>query len=126
VSAVLVGSVETPDCEGTVVWTYRYTACDGTSADWTYTYTVDYTSALPADITDGCGRTVSAVLVGSVETPDPLTWRALWYGPTERVMVRVPTTYTYTEITRVYRQRMAVLLLILVHLQISRMGVAAR
>ncbi|PLX07635.1 MAG: hypothetical protein C0596_10255, partial [Marinilabiliales bacterium] len=98
VSAVLVGSTETPNpvtCEGTVVWTYRYTACDGTTtADWTYTYTIDYSGGLtppangsstvtcpadavdpgaPANITDACGRTVSAVLVGSTDTPNPVT-----------------------------------------------------
>lgn len=38
---VLVGSSTPPACEGQVVWTYRYTACDNTTtADWTYTYTV--------------------------------------------------------------------------------------
>src|SRR5688572_13427057 len=98
VSAQLVGSVETPDpvtCEGTVVWTYRYTACDNTTTDdWTYTYTINYSGGLnapvnesstvscpddavdpgaPDAITDACGRTVNAVLVGSVETPDPVT-----------------------------------------------------
>src|SRR4029077_6188990 len=97
-SAVLVGSVSTPaslTCNGSVVWTYRYTACDGTTtADWTYTYTVLYSGGLtppsndgttvscpanatdpgaPADITDACGRTVSAALVGSVSTPASLT-----------------------------------------------------
>ena len=37
----LVGSSTPPACEGTVVWTYRYTACDGTTtADWTFTYTI--------------------------------------------------------------------------------------
>jgi hypothetical protein len=40
----------------------------------------------PADITDGCGRTVSAVLVGSVETPDPLTCEGT-----------IIYTYTYTD-----------------------------
>ncbi|MBK6622571.1 MAG: DUF5011 domain-containing protein [Saprospirales bacterium] len=98
VSAALVGSTSTPDpvtCEGQVVWTYRYTACDGTTtADWTHTYTIDYSGGLtpptstistvacatlasnpgpPANITDACGRTVSAVLVGSTSTPDPVT-----------------------------------------------------
>ena len=52
VAPVLIGSVSTPDpitCDGTVIWTYRYTACDGTTtADWTYTYTIDYTGALTA------------------------------------------------------------------------------
>jgi gliding motility-associated-like protein len=41
---VLVGMTTIPspfECEGEVIWTYRYTACDGvTIADWTYTYTV--------------------------------------------------------------------------------------
>jgi hypothetical protein len=37
----LVGSSTPPACDGTVVWTYRYTACDGTTtADWTFTYTI--------------------------------------------------------------------------------------
>jgi hypothetical protein len=40
VSAVLVDAT-VPSCGGTVVWTYRYTACDGfITADWTYTYTI--------------------------------------------------------------------------------------
>ena len=46
----LVG-VSTPDpitCDGTVVWTYRYTACDRPTVDWTYTYTIDYTGTLTA------------------------------------------------------------------------------
>ncbi|MBN2698974.1 MAG: HYR domain-containing protein, partial [Bacteroidales bacterium] len=53
VAAELVGSVSVPDpldCEGTVVWTYRYTACDGTTtADWTFTYTIDRTTP-PAEV----------------------------------------------------------------------------
>ncbi len=84
---VLIGQdAATPACEGTVVWRYRYTACDGTTtADWTHTYTIDYSGGLtppanasstvscpseatdpgaPADILDACGRTVSAVLIG--------------------------------------------------------------
>ena len=28
-------------CTGTVTYTYRYTACDGTYNDWTYTYTIN-------------------------------------------------------------------------------------
>ncbi|MBL7969703.1 MAG: HYR domain-containing protein, partial [Prolixibacteraceae bacterium] len=76
-------------CDGTVVWTYRYTACDGTTtADWTYTYTVivpDFpaipgTSAtvscvseiilptLPV-VNDACGNVL--VPVGPVISPDP-------------------------------------------------------
>ncbi|TRO62869.1 hypothetical protein FGM01_14400, partial [Christiangramia sabulilitoris] len=30
------------ECEGDVVWRYRYTECDGTTADWIFTYTIDY------------------------------------------------------------------------------------
>ena len=92
VSAAFVSSDVLPDCEGTVVYTYRYTACDSeTTADWTYTYTVDYSGGLtapdnasstvscpaeavdpgaPADIFDACGRTVSASLVSSDALPD--------------------------------------------------------
>ena len=83
------------DCEGTVTYTYTYTDCEGNSHDWVYTYTIEVEDfagnmpadagrtvsciaaavdpGAPADITDGCGRTVSAVLVGSVETPNPVT-----------------------------------------------------
>ncbi|HNB80906.1 MAG TPA: hypothetical protein PLP14_02345, partial [Chitinophagaceae bacterium] len=42
VNAVLVSSGGGPAiCNGSVIWTYRYTACDGTTtADWTHTYNV--------------------------------------------------------------------------------------
>ena len=74
-------------CEGDVIWTFTYTDCANNVVAWTHTYTVDMTTALtaptlgtstvncpadatdpgaPADITDGCGNTVSAVLVGSL------------------------------------------------------------
>jgi hypothetical protein len=75
-----------------VVWTYRYTACDGTTtADWTYTYTIIYSGGLtppanttatvscpasatdpgaPAAILDACGRTVTAAFVSRT----PATW----------------------------------------------------
>ncbi|MFN5237469.1 MAG: HYR domain-containing protein, partial [Bacteroidota bacterium] len=42
IAPVLVGSANGPNntsCSGTVVWRYRYTACDGTTADWTCTWT---------------------------------------------------------------------------------------
>ncbi|HOI00880.1 MAG TPA: DUF5011 domain-containing protein, partial [Bacteroidales bacterium] len=98
VNAVLVGPESTPDpvtCEGSVVWRYRYTACDGSTADWTHTYDIDYSGGMamvpantsstvscaadatdpgnPGPITDACGRTVNAVLVGPESTPDPVT-----------------------------------------------------
>ena len=97
VSASFVAKEETPatvTCNGTIVWRYRYTSCDGTTtADWTKTYTVTYSGGLtapargsanvsssaaaidpgqPAPILDACGRTVSPLLVGSVSTPNPI------------------------------------------------------
>ena len=92
---VLVGRTpaEGPDCEGSVVWTYRYTTCDGATYDWKYTYTIDYSGGLtnlpaddgttvscpadalvqpaaPATIQDACDRDVAPVLVGHDPAPD--------------------------------------------------------
>src|SRR6185295_5191294 len=119
VSAGLVGSTSPPACNGSVVWTYRYTACDGTTTDdWTYTYTIIYSGGLtapandgttiscpadatdpgaPEDILDACGRTVSAGLVGST-TPPACNGSVVW---TYRYTACDGTTtddwtYTYT------------------------------
>ncbi|MEI8048840.1 MAG: T9SS type A sorting domain-containing protein [Bacteroidota bacterium] len=96
VNAILVTPAPTlPECNGIVIWRYRYTDCDGTTtADWTKTYTVTYSGGLtpptpsiatvscpsyatdpgaPASITDACGRTVNAVFVSSVSSPASLT-----------------------------------------------------
>ena len=122
VSATLVGSTSTPatlTCNGSVVWRYRYTACDGTTtADWTKTYTVTYSGGLippangsstvscpaqavnpgaPANIVDGCGRTVSAVLVGST-TPPVCNGSVVWtyrYTACDGTTT-ADWTYTYT------------------------------
>lgn len=82
-----------PECEGEVTYTYNYVDCAGLQFQWVYTYTIDYSGGLtapeagastvscpllavdpdaPDDITDACGRTVEAVLIGYVDTPDPL------------------------------------------------------
>src|SRR5258708_13055913 len=96
-----------PTCNGTVVYRYRYTACDlTTTADWTKTYTIIYSGGLtapangastvscpaqavnpgaPANILDACGRTVIPVLVGSTTPP-------VCNGP-------VKCTYRYTPYT---------------------------
>jgi len=121
----LVGFVDTPNpitCEGTRVWTYRYTACDPTiTADWTFTYTIDLTTPLvapsngnltveclaaatdpgaPATIKDACDRDVVPALVGFVDTPNPITCEGtrVW---TYRYTACDPTitadwTFTYT------------------------------
>ncbi|HRT81119.1 MAG TPA: hypothetical protein P5538_09290, partial [Bacteroidales bacterium] len=54
VAPIFIGIEYNPDpltCEGTVLYRYRYVACDGTSADWTYTYNVDISipPVVPAD-----------------------------------------------------------------------------
>ncbi|MDX2359741.1 MAG: PKD domain-containing protein, partial [Crocinitomicaceae bacterium] len=120
VSAVLVGSSPAPACEGVVVWTYSYTDCAGNTVNWTHTYTIDMTTPLapaalgsstvtcltdatdpgaPADILDGCGNTVSAVLVGSVDAPNPIVCagtRVWTYSYTDCAGNTVNWTYTYT------------------------------
>jgi gliding motility-associated-like protein len=123
VNPILVGSTQTPNpvtCEGTVVWTYSYTACDGTNVDWTYTYTIDYSGGLipptagastiscpnsavnpgtPPPILDACGRTIAATLVNSTQIPNPLicegtvVWR---YRYTACEGTSVDWIYTYT------------------------------
>ena len=122
-TAVLVGSTATPSsitCNGTVVWTYRYTACDGTTADWTHTYTVTMSGGLtppanttatvacpanatdpgaPANITDACGRTLTPVLIGSVSTPSSITCNGtvVWtYRYTACDGTTADWTHTYT------------------------------
>jgi len=109
------------DCEGTIIYTYTYTSCDGvTSFDWVYIYTVDYSGGLtppasttstvscpadatdpgaPASITDACGRTVVPVLVGSTETPDPIicNGQVVWtYSYTACDGTTADWTHTYT------------------------------
>jgi gliding motility-associated-like protein len=118
---VLIGQdAPTPACEGTVVWRYRYTACDGTTtADWTHTYTIDYSGALsapastsstvscpsqasapsaPANITDACGRTVVPVLIGQ-DAPTPtcegtVVWRYRYTACDGTTTVDWTHTYT--------------------------------
>jgi hypothetical protein len=78
---VQIGSESIADpvtCEGSVVWTYRYYACDGiTFADWTFTYTIDNNSSptignLPGslDMTVSCAVNVPAVNNGLISGTD--------------------------------------------------------
>src|SRR5690606_33595973 len=49
ISATFVSEVSNPDpitCNATVVFTYEYEDCNGTTYPWTYTYTIDNTSSL--------------------------------------------------------------------------------
>ncbi len=82
-------------CEGTRTYTYTYTDCAGHTADWTFTYTVDRTTAVPTVETDvtknvecigdatapsavptatsSCGETLNGTLKSTVDNPSPLT-----------------------------------------------------
>jgi hypothetical protein len=122
---VLIGSIDVPNpvsCDGTRVWTYRYTACDvSITADWTYTYTIDYSGGLtppsngfltvscptnatdpgpPVNIADACGQTVVPVLIGSIDVPNPVSCEGtrVWtYRYTAcDVSITADWTYTYT------------------------------
>jgi gliding motility-associated-like protein len=73
VSAVLNSVVTTPDpliCSGTIVYTYRYSACDGSFVDWTYTYTVNDdvapTGTAPADVTVGSSSEIPVADITSL------------------------------------------------------------
>jgi gliding motility-associated-like protein len=50
ITPVLSDVSNTPDCQGSIVYTFTYEDCAGNSADWTYTYTVILAPfTLPAD-----------------------------------------------------------------------------
>ena len=115
----IVTSTVTPICEGTKIWTFVYTDCAGNTSTWTYTYTIDYSGGLiapsngsstvscpadatdpgaPANITDACGRTVTAVLVGQ-DNPTPqcegtVVWRYRYTACDGTTTA--DWTYTYT------------------------------
>jgi len=100
VDAVLIGQdATTPECEGEVIWRYRYTACDGSTDDYTHTYTIDYTQGVtavadttstvecpanatdpgnPGSVLDACGRTVDAVLIGQDATTPECEGEVIW------------------------------------------------
>jgi hypothetical protein len=125
VNAVLVGQDDpTPACEGTVVWRYRYTACDmTTTVDWVFIYTIDRTTA-PAEvggpvatsntveclsaaippvtlpvIQDVCGNVLPAPAPVVTDSPNPLTCegtRTYTYTYTDCSGLDFVWTYTYT------------------------------
>jgi gliding motility-associated-like protein len=119
ITGVLVSVTDTPDpliCEGTRAYTYSYTSKGGGVAYWTYTYTIHCGGNLvapasaassvyslsdavdpgpPSDITDACGRKVSAVLVGlSTPRPDHVVW-TYRYASCD-CTTTADWTYTYT------------------------------
>jgi hypothetical protein len=96
----------TPACEGDVTYVWTYTDCAGFSHDWTYTFTIELTTAPvipivdvvttvtsvseavepePPAVTDACGRVVTPVMTVQND-PDPI------------VNVGIRTyTFTYTD-----------------------------
>ncbi|MEX6627137.1 HYR-like domain-containing protein [Tenacibaculum salmonis] len=124
VNAVLVSTIDTPNpitCEGTRVYNYTYTDCSGLVTPWKYTYTIDLITAPiistadgqsdvecladattptpPTGIVDTCGNTVNAVLVSTIDTPNPITCegtRVYNYTYTDCSGLVTPWKYTYT------------------------------
>ncbi|MGB4847920.1 MAG: hypothetical protein WBP41_08395, partial [Saprospiraceae bacterium] len=126
-TGTLISTVNTPNpviCEGTRAYTYRFTDCSGLTIDWTYTYTIDHTTA-PAEvggpvpvsgtvecasaateppaslpvIKDVCGTTLTGTLLSTVNNPNPVICegtRAYTYRYTDCSGLTYDWTYTYT------------------------------
>ncbi len=104
-------------CDGTMVWEYLYSSCNGIEKTWTYTYTIENTTSLvapldgsstvscptdavdpgaPSDIVDACGNSVSAVLSVTptvISCDGTMDWV---YTYTDCSGNSVDWTYTYT------------------------------
>jgi len=63
---VLSDVSNTPDCQGSVVYTFTYTDCAGNAADWTYTYTIELA---PFTVPANDGSTVECIADAVVPTP---------------------------------------------------------
>ncbi|WP_157805357.1 HYR-like domain-containing protein, partial [Confluentibacter citreus] len=57
---------DTPDCQGSIVYTFTYTDCAGNTADWTYTYTV---ILAPFTVPANAGSTVECIVDATAPTP---------------------------------------------------------
>ena len=122
INGVLLSIVNTPSavtCEGTRIYTYRYTDNCGNKSDWTYTYTIDHTTLavvptdgastvqclanattpIPPTVVDVCGTNVPAVLASTIDAPSSLTCegtRTYNYTYTECSGLVSNWKYTYT------------------------------
>ena len=94
-----------PGCSGTKTYTWTYTDCDGTTANWVYTYTITPpTFSLPADdgstvacVSDAQVTPVSPVVLNSCSTPLTITGPVVSADP---VCSGTKTyTWTYTDCT---------------------------
>jgi hypothetical protein len=116
-AAVITGTYT--GCEGTRIYTYTYTDCSGLATAWSYTYTIDHTTApvvpanggstvqcasaattpTPPTVVDVCGTNVPAVLASTVNTPNPVTCegtRVYNYTYTDCSGLVSNWSYTYT------------------------------
>ncbi|WP_183822378.1 hypothetical protein, partial [Algibacter amylolyticus] len=57
---------ETPDCQGSVVYTFTYTDCANNTADWTYTYTIELA---PFTVPENETSTVDCIAQAIAPTP---------------------------------------------------------
>jgi hypothetical protein len=122
VPAVLASVVNTPStvtCNGTIVYNYTYTDCSGLVSPWSYTYTIQHSTApvVPANgastvqcvsaaiapttpnVTDICGNAITPVLDATVDNPNPLTCEGTItynYSYTDCAGLVTPWSYTYT------------------------------
>ncbi|WP_298556783.1 hypothetical protein, partial [uncultured Algibacter sp.] len=84
---------DTPDCQGSVVYSFAFTDCAGNTGNWTYTYTIELAPfTVPANdgttvnciadatetftlpiITDANGDTVTPSTAIITDSPNPLT-----------------------------------------------------
>ncbi|NRT14925.1 putative repeat protein (TIGR01451 family)/gliding motility-associated-like protein [Flavobacterium sp. 28A] len=110
-----------PTCEGSKIYTYKYTDCGNNVSTYTYTYIIDRTTApatIPADgkrtvqcianattptpptgIKDICGTTITAFLASTVDLPTTLTCegsRTYNYTYTDCSGLVSKWKYTYT------------------------------
>ncbi|PWH81348.1 hypothetical protein DIS18_14880, partial [Algibacter marinivivus] len=57
---------DTPDCQGSVVYTFVFTDCAGNTANWTYTYTIELA---PFTVPANDGSTVECIADATPPTP---------------------------------------------------------
>jgi gliding motility-associated-like protein len=104
----------TPDCQGTVVYTFNYTDCEGNTHDWTYTYTIelapfavpangsatvnciaDATTPTPPTVSDANGNPIKPTLAQSAD-PTCSGSKVFTFTYTDCAGNTADWTYTYT------------------------------
>src|SRR4029077_9253569 len=107
-------------CEGTIIYTWTYTDCAGLASTYTYTYTVDHSSApvvnpstggsnvecassatapTPPTVTDVCLAAITPtgpVRTGTYDTNNPTCAGTVIYTWTYTDCAGLASTYSYT------------------------------